>query len=92
MYGRFSSQPFHGGHFAVMPLELAEKCIKAGSRPGDTVLDMFAGVGTTGVAARGLGRSAVLIELSAEYADIAKKRLSLGTGLTSSSMVIRFGR
>jgi DNA modification methylase len=73
----WTSTESYGSHRAVMPVELAEKCIKVASRPGDAVLDMFAGVGTTGLAANRLGRDAVLIELSADYVKMAKERLSL---------------
>ena len=34
-------------HIAVFPPELPKKCILAGSKPGDTVLDPFSGSGTT---------------------------------------------
>lgn len=68
-------RPFRGAHFAVMPPDLAERCIKAGSRPGDAVLDPFFGAGTTGVVARSLGRSCTGIELNPAYAEIARARL-----------------
>lgn len=64
------------GHFATFPPELARRCIVAGSRPGDTVLDPFAGSGTTGAVARELGRNAILIELQPDYHALIKKRLS----------------
>jgi DNA modification methylase len=70
-------RPYAGAHFAVMPPELAERCIKAGSKPGDTVLDPFAGAGTTALAALNLGRRAILIELRAEYVDMALERLGM---------------
>lgn len=41
-----------------------------------TVLDCFAGSGTTGVVAEQLGRDAILIELSAEYATMIERRLA----------------
>src|SRR5436305_1754988 len=44
-------------------------------RPGDLVLDPFAGAGTTGVAALGMGRRFVGIELSPAYVEIARRRL-----------------
>jgi DNA modification methylase len=70
-----SPSPYKDGHFATMPPELAERCIKAGSRPGDVVLDPFAGAGTTGLVADRLGCDAILIELNEEYADMARRRL-----------------
>jgi len=54
-------------HPAIFPLELAEKAIRYYSFKGDVVLDPFAGVGTVGKAATGLGRRFVLIEINPEY-------------------------
>ncbi len=62
-------------HPALMPIELAQKCIKAGSKPGDIVLDPFAGSGTTGEAAVRLGRSFVGIELNPKFAALAEQRI-----------------
>lgn len=73
-------QPFRGAHCATMPEELAELCIRAGSRPGDTVLDPFGGAGTTGLVADRLGRNAVLIELSGDYCAMARSRIESGAG------------
>lgn len=70
------TQPFAEAHFATMPPALADLCIRAGSRPGDTVLDPFGGAGTTGLAADRLQRDAVLIELNPAYADLARKRIN----------------
>ena len=70
-----ATQPFSGAHFATMPPDLAERCIKAGTKPGDTVLDPFGGAGTTGLVADRLNRNAVLIELNAEYRALAADRL-----------------
>lgn len=61
-------------HYAVMPTKLAETCIKAGSKPGDTVLDPFGGAGTTGLVALRLNRDAILIELNPAYVDMARER------------------
>lgn len=66
-----SAQPFPEAHFAVMPPALAERCVSAGCRPGGTVLDPFAGSGTTGMVAGKLGRRFVGIDLSAKYLDLA---------------------
>lgn len=71
-----ATQPFSGAHFATMPPELAERCIRAGSRPGDTILDPFGGASTSGLAADRLSRNAVLIELNPQYCEIGRARLT----------------
>lgn len=71
-----ATQPFSGAHFATFPPALVEPCIKAGSRPGDTVLDPFGGAGTTGLVADRLGRNAILTELNPAYASIARERIA----------------
>jgi DNA modification methylase len=71
-----NTKSFKGAHFAVMPVELASRCIKAGSRIGDAILDPFGGAGTTGAAAAELGRDAILIELNPDYAAIAEARIA----------------
>ena len=68
-------EPFDGAHFATMPPELARRCILAGSRRGDVVLDPFAGAGTTALVAVGNGRRAIGCELNPEYADLARNRI-----------------
>ena len=65
-------------HPAVMPLELARRCIRLSTWPGQTVLDCFAGSGTTLVAARQLGRRAIGIETSERYCEMAALRLRQG--------------
>lgn len=71
-----ATQPYSGAHFATMPPALAERCIKAGSKPDDMVLDPFGGAGTTGLVADRLGRNATLIELNPEYARLARQRIT----------------
>lgn len=66
---------YSAAHFATFPPRLVEPCVKAGSREGDTVLDPFAGSGTTGVVALRLGRRFVGVELNPEYARLAEKRI-----------------
>lgn len=63
-------------HFAVFPPALIEPCIFAGSAIGDTVLDPFAGSGTTGAVAVQHGRAFVGIELNAEYLALAEQRIA----------------
>jgi DNA modification methylase len=78
-----ATQGFSEAHFATMPPTLAERCIKAGSRPGDTVLDPFGGAGTTALVADRLGRDAIICELNPEYAAMAEQRLVADGGLFS---------
>ncbi len=70
-----ATQPFSEAHFATFPPELIEPCIKAGCPAGGTVLDPFGGAGTTGLVADRLGRNAILIELNADYAAMAERRI-----------------
>lgn len=69
------SQPFSEAHFATMPVELAETCILAATRPGDTVLDPFMGAFTTAYAALKHGREAVGAELNPQYIAIGERRI-----------------
>ena len=67
-------------HHAVYPETLVEPLIKAGCPKDGVVLDPFAGSGTTGVVAKKLGRSSILIEISGEYCKIIKERMNWGSG------------
>ena len=80
-----TTKPFKGAHFATMPPELARRCILAGSKPGDMVLDPFGGAGTTGLVADRLGRDATLIELNPTYAAMARERITNGAPLFSEA-------
>lgn len=70
-----TTKPFKGAHFAVMPPDLVEPCVLAGSPGGGVVLDPFAGAGTVGLVAQRLGRSFIGIELNPEYAAMARERI-----------------
>ncbi|MFI1734020.1 DNA-methyltransferase [Streptomyces acidicola] len=72
------TRPYTAAHFAVFPIDLPLRCIKAGCRPGGTVLDPFSGSGTTGAAARQLGRRYIGIDLNPAYHDIARDRFAQG--------------
>jgi DNA modification methylase len=76
-----STRPFPAAHFATFPPALIEPCILAGCPIGGAVLDPFGGAGTTGLVAARLQRDAILIELNAEYADIADNRIRRELGM-----------
>jgi DNA modification methylase len=70
------TRPYQGPHFAAYPIDLPLRCIAAGCKPGGTVLDPFAGSGTTGLAAIQLGRRFTGIDISANFARLAAGRLA----------------
>ena len=63
-------------HPTQKPLKAVERLVFASSNQGDLVLDPFMGSGTTGVSALSKGRRFIGCELSEEYFDIAKERIS----------------
>lgn len=63
-------------HPASFPVSLCEKVIKTFSRNGSKVLDPFNGIGSTMVAASNLDSEGIGIDLSNEYCEIAKSRIS----------------
>lgn len=67
---------FQGAHFATFPPAIPERCIKAGSRLGDVVLDPFNGAGATGVVANALNREYVGLDINPDYLAMAAKRIS----------------
>lgn len=72
--------PTHGytdAHFATFPPNLIRPCVLAGCPVGGTVLDPFAGSGTTGQVALEEGRNALLIELNPDYIALIRKRCHL---------------
>lgn len=69
------TRPYKGAHFATMPPALVEPCVLAGSRPGDTILDPFAGSGTVGAVALQHGRRFVGVELNPDYIKLAEQRI-----------------
>ena len=64
------------GYPTQKPLGILERIVRVHSNPGDTVLDFFAGSGTTGFAAARNGRNFVLIDESEQAVAIMKQRLS----------------
>jgi DNA modification methylase len=73
-------EPYAGDHYASFPKALVKPMVLAGCPIGGTILDCFAGTGTTGLVANALGRKAVLIEASPKYAAMAKARIKKELG------------
>ena len=75
---RFDSAPPDQrlGHPTPKPEKLIRFMVRISCRPGGVIVDPFAGSGTTGRAAKDLGRKAVLIEREERYCEIAARRLS----------------
>lgn len=65
-------------HPTQKPLEVMQHLVASFSRPGDLVLDPFAGSGSSLMAAKALGRRWLGIELDAGYHQIAMQRLAEG--------------
>jgi DNA modification methylase len=72
-----STKPYAGAHFAVMPPDLVEPCIKAGCPVGGTVLDPFNGSATVGLVSLQLQRQYVGIELNPDYCELSVKRIGM---------------
>ena len=66
--------PERTGYPTQKPLAILSRIVRASSQPGDTVLDFFAGSGTTGVAAHKAGRSFVLVDSSPAAIRVATSR------------------
>lgn len=67
-------------HLTEKPVELARRAIEFSSKPGDVVLDLFGGSGSTLVAANLTGRRAMLMELDELYCDVIVQRWEKLTG------------
>lgn len=63
-------------HPAVFPIALPKKCMELFTHKGELVLDPFAGIGTTLVAAGDLERNALGFDLNQKYIDFANKRFN----------------
>jgi site-specific DNA-methyltransferase (adenine-specific) len=73
-----TSGPERTGYPDQKPLGVLRRIVAVHSRPGDRVLDLFAGSGTTGEAALSLGRSAVLVDNNPEALAVMEARLRSG--------------
>jgi len=67
-------------HLTEKPVELAVRAIQFSSKPGENVLDLFGGSGSTLIGCEQTGRRAFLMELDAPYCDVIVKRWEEFTG------------
>ena len=67
-------------HLTEKPVELAARAIQYSSLPGENVLDLFGGSGSTLIACEQLGRRAYLMELDTLYCDVIVQRWEGFTG------------
>ncbi len=67
-------------HLTEKPVELAERAIQYSSRPGERVLDLFGGSGSTLIACERTGRAARLMEIDPAYCDVIVERWEKFTG------------
>lgn len=66
-------------HLTEKPVELAARAIKYSSRPGENVLDLFGGSGSTGAACEQTGRKGFLMEIDPLYCDVIVERMQRAT-------------
>ena len=69
------------GYPTQKPLGILRRILQASSNPGDTVLDFFAGSGTTGAACLELGRRFILIDNNPEAIEVMRRRFSGLSGI-----------
>jgi len=75
-------------HPAVMPLNVAKRVIELFTHRGELVLDPFAGVGTSLLAARDLGRNAVGFDINEKYCKLSGERLTEADGVGGTKQVM----
>ncbi len=74
-------------HPAAFPKELAERVIRYYSFKGDVVMDPFAGSGTVGTAASGLGRRFVLFDNNPEYVELMRRAITTWEDVSLSAVM-----
>ena len=82
---RNAKQIKHPGKF---PEELVKRFVRFFTQAGDWVLDPFAGVGSTAVACKSLGRNSISIELVPKFAKIAEEQISGRKGSGTHTVII----
>ena len=73
-------------HLTEKPVELAARALEYSSRPGENVLDLFGGSGSTLIACQQGGRRALLMELDPLYCDVIARRFEAFTGQTAQRL------
>jgi site-specific DNA-methyltransferase (adenine-specific) len=76
---RVKHNKYRDNHPCQLPIHLLERVVLMSTDEGDTVLDPFAGTGTTAIAAKRLGRNYIGFELDDEYAKISQNKLKQET-------------
>jgi modification methylase len=85
---RLKDESGRKAHPTQKPEALLTRVLLAASNPGDLVFDPFFGSGTTGVAARRLGRSFIGIERDPAYAEAARKRIDAVEPLPEAALAV----
>ena len=70
-------------HLTEKPVELAKRAIEYSSQPGETVLDLFGGSGSTLIGCEQTGRRGFLMELDPLYCDVIVQRWEKFVGGTA---------
>jgi DNA modification methylase len=71
---QFDRPARNADHPTSKPVELVRQQLANSTRPGDHVLDVFGGSGSTLIAAEQLGRRALVMELDPGYCDVIRRR------------------
>jgi len=74
-------------HLTEKPVELARRAIEYSSKPGEHVLDLFGGSGSTLIACEQTGRRAKLMEIDPPYCDVIVERWEKFTGRKAERVV-----
>lgn len=78
-------------HNAQKPVNVVKIAVENSSDPGEKVLDLFGGSGTTMIACEEIGRACYLMELEPKYCDVIVRRYIKTTGNTTGIRLIRKG-
>ncbi len=76
-------------HPALFPQALVRRLLEIYTKPGDTILDPFAGSGSTLVAAEKLGRQGIGFEITSEYVALAQKRIQMENNEQSQMITLK---